>query len=78
MSVSLGSSASVRASRRTRPLPAWLAGLVDSTAWFVAILALTVSRFLLADDEIAVDWTPILSNVALLALLSILLAAGPQ
>lgn len=36
---------------------------------------LTVSRYLLADEDLAVEWTPVLSNVALLTLMSIGLAA---
>lgn len=48
----------------------------DSTAWFIAILALTVSRFLLADDGVEVDWSPVLRNVALMALLCIALSGA--
>lgn len=62
-------------SRRTRPLPPWLAVLADSTAWWLVILVLTVSRYLLADEDITVEWTPVLSNVALLTLMSIALVA---
>lgn len=66
-----------RTSRRTRPLPAWLAVLADSVSWFLAILVLTVTRFLLADDGLSIEWSPVLSNVALMSLLCIaLMAAG--
>lgn len=62
-------------SRRIRLFPAWLAILSASAAWSVAILALTVTRYLLANTPVGVNWTAALSNVALMSLLTIVQAA---
>lgn len=60
--------------RRTRPLPGWLAVLADSFAWFLTILVLTVSRYLLADDGLTSVWSSILTNISLMTLLCIVLS----
>ena len=71
MSLPLAPASPGRAPQRTRPLPAWLAVLTDSISWFLAIMVLTLARYLLADDNLAIEWTPVLSNVALVSLLCI-------
>lgn len=71
MPLSLTPASPCRVLQRTRPLPAWLAILVDSISWFLAILVLTLTRYLLADDNLVIAWTPVLRNVALLSLLCI-------
>lgn len=70
-------AAEPQVSRRTRPLPAWIGIVADSTAWFVTLMVLTISRYLLAEDALTLDWTSVLSNIALLTLMCIaLFAAG--
>lgn len=70
-------AAPAQVSRRTRPLPAWMGFVADSTSWFVTLMVLTISRYLLADDDLALNWTSVLSNVALLTLMCMaLFAAG--
>lgn len=71
MSLPLAPASPGRTPQRTRPLPAWLAVLTDSISWFLAILVLTLARYLLADDNLVIEWTPVLSNVALVSLLCI-------
>lgn len=61
--------------RRTQPIPAWFGLVADSFAWFFAILVLTVSRYLLADDVIGHVWVEILRNVALLTALTVVISA---
>lgn len=69
-------SATPQVSRRTRPLPAWIALISDTTAWFVTLMVLTISRYLLSDDGMVIDWTPVLSSVALISLMCIVLFVG--
>lgn len=62
-------------SRRTRPIPGWFGLIADSFAWFLAILVLTVSRYLLADEVIPAVWSEILRNVALLTAMTVVVSA---
>ena len=63
-------------SRRTRPLPAWIGIVADSSAWFATLMVLTISRYLLADDALTLNWTSVLSNIALLTLMCMALFAA--
>lgn len=65
----------MQVTRRTRPLPAWLALIADSSAWIVTILTLTVSRYLLADDSVVAMWTRVFTNVGLMSLICIVVFA---
>lgn len=62
-------------SRRTRPIPGWLGIITDSFAWFLAILVLTVSRYLLADEVLVSVWTEIFRNIALLTAMMVVITA---
>lgn len=62
-------------SRRTRPIPGWLGVIGDSFAWFLAILVLTVSRYLLADEVMVSVWTEIFRNIALLTAMMVVITA---
>ncbi|MGP5710181.1 polysaccharide biosynthesis protein [Brachybacterium alimentarium] len=62
-------------SRRTRPIPGWLGIITDSFAWFLAILVLTVSRYLLADEVMVSVWTEIFRNIALLTAMMVVITA---
>lgn len=75
MPMPLEPSTAVRVSRRTRPMPWWLALFADSTAWFATLLVLTTSRYLLADDGLTAEWTTVFQNVALLSILCVVLTA---
>lgn len=66
----------MQVSRCTRPLPAWLALIADSSAWIVTILTLTVSRYLLADDSVNALWTRVFTNVGLMSLLCVVVFAS--
>lgn len=68
--------AATQVSRRTRRLPAWIALIADATAWFVSLLVLTFSRYLLAGDGLVSDWSSVLSSVALVSLMCIVLFAA--
>lgn len=65
--------ATTRVLPRTRPLPASIAMVADSTAWFVRLMALTFSRYVLAEDVLVINRSPMLSNIAPVSLMCIVL-----
>lgn len=73
MTASTEAETPVRVTRRTRPFPPWMGLVTDSTAWLITLTALTVSRYLLADVEVAAAWGNVLRNVGLLTLLAMAL-----
>ncbi|MFQ6484513.1 polysaccharide biosynthesis protein [Brachybacterium epidermidis] len=73
MTESMEAETPVPVTRRTRPFPSWMGLVTDSTAWLITLTVLTVSRYLLADVEVAAAWGNVLRNVGLLTLLAMAL-----
>lgn len=73
MSSSPQRAGNLHGSPRSLPISPGIGWALDSSAWFLTLLALTVGRFLLEAAADSVDWSGVLTNVVLASLLAILL-----